>query len=154
MVVVSLNACKPPVAARFSPVRMPYGQLSATFSTPLRGLSVVSEAQPSQASVSKQACGSIVVRPASGFLQVSLIESASVSNPVRCLDRSPPRRFRSRLTTCGEPLIRRFGYRVTEYQITPDGRCPSCFSPVPGRWADSFRPQITDRPFWPMAARG
>jgi pyruvate formate lyase activating enzyme len=58
----------------------------------------------------------------------------------------------TRCATCGEPLIRRSGYRVTEYRITPDGRCPSCFSPVPGRWADSFRRQITDRPFWPMAA--
>jgi pyruvate formate lyase activating enzyme len=58
----------------------------------------------------------------------------------------------TRCATCGELLIRRFDYRVTEYRITPDGRCPSCLSPVPGRWADSFRPQITDSPFLPLAA--
>jgi len=60
----------------------------------------------------------------------------------------------TRCATCGELLIHRFGNRIREYQITPDGRCPSCFSPVPGRWADSFRPPITNRPYWPMAARG
>src|SRR5450759_2439932 len=31
----------------------------------------------------------------------------------------------TRCATCGELLIRRFDYRVTEYRITPDGRCPS-----------------------------
>jgi pyruvate formate lyase activating enzyme len=58
----------------------------------------------------------------------------------------------TRCAACQERLIRRFGYRITEYRITPDGRCPACFSGVPGRWADSFRPQITDRPWLPLAA--
>ncbi len=54
---------------------------------------------------------------------------------------------------CRKLLIRRYGYRIREYQITSDGRCPSCATPVPGRWAESFRPQITDRPFFPVLAR-
>jgi pyruvate formate lyase activating enzyme len=53
---------------------------------------------------------------------------------------------------CGTLLIRRFGYRIHEYKITPNGCCPSCFSPVPGRWAESFQTQITDHPFLPVLA--
>jgi len=58
----------------------------------------------------------------------------------------------TRCATCAELLISRFGYLITEYRITSDGCCPSCCSKVPGRWADSFRPQITDRPFLPLSA--
>jgi len=53
---------------------------------------------------------------------------------------------------CGELLIERYGYRVLRYRITPDGNCPSCSSPVPGRWAESFTHQITDRPVFPILA--
>jgi hypothetical protein len=55
--------------------------------------------------------------------------------------------------TCGERLIRRYGYRIVDYKITSEGRCPSCFSSVPGRWAHSFRRQITDHPLLPVMAR-
>src|SRR5581483_6237760 len=48
---------------------------------------------------------------------------------------------------CRALLIRRFGYRIRDYRLTPDGRCPDCSAAVPGRWASSFRRQITDRPF-------
>ncbi len=58
----------------------------------------------------------------------------------------------TRCATCGELLISRFGYRIKEYLITSDGRCPSCSSPVPGVWGNTFRRQITDRPFLPLAA--
>ncbi|MBI3697079.1 MAG: AmmeMemoRadiSam system radical SAM enzyme [Acidobacteria bacterium] len=54
---------------------------------------------------------------------------------------------------CNALLIRRYGYRIRKYQLTPDGRCPSCSQPVPGRWAASFHPQITDHPIFPMWAR-
>lgn len=53
---------------------------------------------------------------------------------------------------CGERLIRRYGYRVLDYKITRGGCCPSCSSPVPGRWAQSFGRQIADRPFFPVLA--
>jgi pyruvate formate lyase activating enzyme len=53
---------------------------------------------------------------------------------------------------CGERLIRRYGYRILEYKITADGRCPSCSCSVPGRWAESFRRQITDRSVLPLVA--
>jgi pyruvate formate lyase activating enzyme len=58
----------------------------------------------------------------------------------------------TRCAACQELLIQRLGYRVTEYRITPDGRCPSCLSPVPGLWGGTFRSQVTDRPLWPLAA--
>jgi len=55
---------------------------------------------------------------------------------------------------CREWLIRRHGYRVRGYRITADGRCPACQTPVPGRWAPSFRRQITDRPLLPVLRQG
>lgn len=51
---------------------------------------------------------------------------------------------------CGQLLIRRHGYRILEYAVTEEGRCPSCHAIVPGRWAKSFRGQISHRPFVPM----
>jgi pyruvate formate lyase activating enzyme len=49
---------------------------------------------------------------------------------------------------CGELLIHRTGYRIRGYRITPEGTCPGCANAVPGKWASSFRPQITDRPIF------
>jgi pyruvate formate lyase activating enzyme len=56
----------------------------------------------------------------------------------------------TKCATCGERLIGRYSFRVLDYRITSDGRCPSCSSPVPGRWAESYRGQIADRPFFPV----
>jgi pyruvate formate lyase activating enzyme len=53
---------------------------------------------------------------------------------------------------CGERLIRRYGYRILDYRITPGGCCPSCSARVPGVWAPSFRRQAAERPFLPMLA--
>jgi len=39
---------------------------------------------------------------------------------------------------CGGRLIRRFGYRILENRLTPEGRCPSCSAAIPGRWAPSL----------------
>ena len=50
---------------------------------------------------------------------------------------------------CGETLIRRYGYLIEEYRLTPDGRCPACSARIPGRWAPSFDGQITAHPFLP-----
>jgi pyruvate formate lyase activating enzyme len=52
---------------------------------------------------------------------------------------------------CGELLVRRDGYRIRGYHLTPEGQCPKCRAAVPGRWAKSFRRQITDRPIQPDA---
>ena len=50
---------------------------------------------------------------------------------------------------CGETLIRRSGYFVQDYRVTPDGKCPSCQAVIPGRWAARFEGQVADRPFLP-----
>jgi pyruvate formate lyase activating enzyme len=52
---------------------------------------------------------------------------------------------------CGELLVERHGYRILRYLLTPEGSCPACHTAVPGRWAASFQPQLTDRPFLPNA---
>ena len=40
---------------------------------------------------------------------------------------------------CGAELVRRRGYRTLECRIGPDGACPECRRPVPGRWAPAIR---------------
>jgi pyruvate formate lyase activating enzyme len=35
---------------------------------------------------------------------------------------------------CGERLIGRHGYVILSYNLTPQGRCPKCATPVPGIW--------------------
>jgi len=42
---------------------------------------------------------------------------------------------------CGARLIRRHGFRVLDYRLTAEGRCPQCSQALPGRWAAAFRPQ-------------
>ncbi len=36
---------------------------------------------------------------------------------------------------CGERLIRRRGFHILENRLVAGGRCPSCASAIPGRWA-------------------
>ncbi len=55
----------------------------------------------------------------------------------------------TRCPRCNETLIRRYGYFVEDYRLTPEGCCPSCDTQIPGRWAAQFSGQITDRPFLP-----
>jgi pyruvate formate lyase activating enzyme len=50
---------------------------------------------------------------------------------------------------CKEILIRRYGYLIEDYRLTPEGRCPRCATQIPGRWAAKFDGQIADRPFLP-----
>ena len=50
---------------------------------------------------------------------------------------------------CGETLIQRRSFLVRGYSVTAEGRCPSCNTEIPGRWASKFDPQIADRPFLP-----
>ena len=50
---------------------------------------------------------------------------------------------------CGERLITRYGYLIQEYRLTPEGACPRCASPVPGRWSATFEGQRTAFPFLP-----
>ncbi len=55
----------------------------------------------------------------------------------------------TRCPDCHELLVKRYGYLITDYRLTPDGRCPKCQSQIPGRWDPSFRKQIAARPFVP-----
>ena len=55
---------------------------------------------------------------------------------------------------CREPLIERYGYLITGYHLTVDGKCPKCATRLPGRWAKKFDGQITDRPFLPRSRSG
>lgn len=57
----------------------------------------------------------------------------------------------TRCHTCDETLIRRFGFHVQDYRLTAEGRCPSCATPVPGRWSAQFDGQITSHPYLPGA---
>ena len=58
----------------------------------------------------------------------------------------------TRCHRCGETLVKRYGYFIEEYRITSDGRCPSCATAIPGRWAEKFDGQIASRPFLPRRA--
>jgi pyruvate formate lyase activating enzyme len=55
----------------------------------------------------------------------------------------------TRCPRCHETLIRRYGYLITDYRLTPEGGCPRCSTRIPGRWAPEFDGQITHRPFLP-----
>ena len=50
---------------------------------------------------------------------------------------------------CGELLIQRYGYLIEKYKLTPQGDCPMCHTPVPGRWSKKFDGQISASPFLP-----
>ena len=41
---------------------------------------------------------------------------------------------------CGERLVSRYGYRIRGYKVTAEGRCPSCSTPVAGRWGTNTSP--------------
>ena len=56
----------------------------------------------------------------------------------------------TRCPQCSQTLIRRYGYLIEDYRLTPDGRCPRCSCQIPGRWAPEFDGQITSRPFLPQ----
>lgn len=51
--------------------------------------------------------------------------------------------------SCGSVVIERRGYFIEEYRLDADGRCPTCATQIPGRWAAKFSAQIADRPFLP-----
>jgi pyruvate formate lyase activating enzyme len=55
----------------------------------------------------------------------------------------------TRCPQCHETLITRYGYLITAYRLTPEGRCPTCSHQIPGRWSQKFEGQITSRPFLP-----
>jgi pyruvate formate lyase activating enzyme len=50
---------------------------------------------------------------------------------------------------CGEKVIGRYGYLITDYRLTAEGACPRCSTKVPGRWSAGFEGQRTAHPFLP-----
>ncbi len=55
----------------------------------------------------------------------------------------------TRCHQCGATLIQRYGYRIRDYRITPEGCCPACHAAIPGRWSQQFDGQIAASPFLP-----
>jgi pyruvate formate lyase activating enzyme len=56
----------------------------------------------------------------------------------------------TRCPQCSETLIERHGYRIKNYRLTANGRCPRCSTQIPGRWSAKFAPQIASHPFLPI----
>jgi pyruvate formate lyase activating enzyme len=50
---------------------------------------------------------------------------------------------------CDAVLIKRYGYLIEDYRLTPDGRCPECSTAIPGRWSPRYEGQIAWHPFVP-----
>jgi pyruvate formate lyase activating enzyme len=42
----------------------------------------------------------------------------------------------TRCPVCSTTVIERFGYLIRDYQITTDGKCPSCGTAMPGIWPE------------------
>jgi len=55
----------------------------------------------------------------------------------------------TRCPGCSALLIERHGYLILNYNLTPEGCCPSCHAAIPGRWSGRFEGQISSRPFTP-----
>jgi len=55
----------------------------------------------------------------------------------------------TRCHSCRGMLIERYGYAIRSYRLTPDGACPDCGTPIPGRWGRQFDGQIASSPFLP-----
>ncbi len=62
-------------------------------------------------------------------------------------------RENTRCPSCKKTLIKRHGYLISGYRLTPDGRCPDCGTAIPGRWAPAFDGQIASNPFLPGSRR-
>ncbi|MEO7158505.1 MAG: AmmeMemoRadiSam system radical SAM enzyme [Vicinamibacterales bacterium] len=50
---------------------------------------------------------------------------------------------------CRAMLVERYGYFIQSYRLTPDGSCPECGTPIPGRWGRQFDGQVSSSPFLP-----
>ncbi len=59
----------------------------------------------------------------------------------------------TRCPNCNQTLIKRYGYLIKDYRLTPDGHCPNCATTIPGRWSTRFEGQITSRPFLPRKSK-
>ena len=59
----------------------------------------------------------------------------------------------TRCSKCQELLIERYGYLILNYNLTPNGCCPSCGTAIPGRWGASFQGQIASHPYLPRRRR-
>jgi pyruvate formate lyase activating enzyme len=52
----------------------------------------------------------------------------------------------TRCPSCGKTLVARRGYLIRSYAITTDGRCPSCRTPIPGRWSEQVEDEAGAHP--------
>ena len=59
----------------------------------------------------------------------------------------------TRCHACNALLVERYGYLITGYHLTADGKCPQCATAIPGRWGEQFEGQIASTPFLPRYRR-
>jgi pyruvate formate lyase activating enzyme len=59
----------------------------------------------------------------------------------------------TRCHSCNSLLVERYGYFIQQYRLTPEGGCPDCGTPIPGRWGKRFEGQIASSPFLPGSRR-
>lgn len=50
---------------------------------------------------------------------------------------------------CDHLLIERYGFTVLQYHLTPEGACPKCGTPIPGRWPKDPRRVRLGAPAFP-----
>ena len=66
---------------------------------------------------------------------------ATTSTPATC---TTPEGGTTYCPGCRKPLIVRDWYRIEDYGVTPEGACPHCATPLPGRF-ETFRKQFGRR---------
>jgi len=59
----------------------------------------------------------------------------------------------TRCPSCDDVVVRRTGFLVREYALTPEGCCRSCGTAIPGRWDAAYAPQRTAVPWVPGGRR-
>jgi pyruvate formate lyase activating enzyme len=48
----------------------------------------------------------------------------------------------TRCPSCSKTLVRRTGYLILDYQLTPEGACPACATPIPGIWPQGGQAEV------------
>ena len=60
----------------------------------------------------------------------------------------------TRCFSCGDTLVKRWGYLIENYSVSKEGNCTRCGTKIPGRWAAKFDGQIAHDPYSPHTGSG